>query len=59
MDKQIPEHATTPEISDDEVVKKVMLKETVNGEFATVADVAAGISLTVLGAYNLNWRPGP
>ena len=59
MDKQIPELATTPGISDDEVVMKVMPKEIVEGEFAAVADVAAGIRLTVLGAYNLNWRPGP
>ena len=38
--KQIPEQAVTLGISEDDVVKKVMLKETVDGEFTTVADVA-------------------
>ena len=41
VDKQIPEQAKTLGISEDEVIKKVMLKETVDGEFTTVADVAA------------------
>ncbi len=40
VDKQIPEQAKTLGISEDDVVKKVMLKETVDGEFTTVADVA-------------------
>ena len=37
VDKQIPEQAKELGISEDEVIKKVMLKETVDGEFTTVA----------------------
>jgi 3-hydroxybutyrate dehydrogenase len=40
VDKQIPEQAKTLGISEDDVIKKVMLKDTVDGEFTTVADVA-------------------
>jgi len=40
VDKQIPEQAKTLGISEQEVVKNVMLKETVDGEFTTVEDVA-------------------
>jgi 3-hydroxybutyrate dehydrogenase len=40
VDKQIPEQAKTLGISEDDVVRKVMLKDTVDGEFTTVADVA-------------------
>ena len=40
VDKQIPEQAKELGISEDDVVKKVMLKETVDGEFTTVEDVA-------------------
>jgi 3-hydroxybutyrate dehydrogenase len=40
VDKQIPEQAKALGISEDEVVKQVMLKETVDGEFTTVEDVA-------------------
>jgi 3-hydroxybutyrate dehydrogenase len=40
VDKQIPEQAKTLGISEDEVVKRVMLGETVDGEFTTVEDVA-------------------
>ena len=40
VDKQIPEQAKALGISEAEVVKKVMLKETVDGEFTTVQDVA-------------------
>jgi 3-hydroxybutyrate dehydrogenase len=40
VDKQIPEQAKALGISEDEVIKKVMLKETVDGEFTTVQDVA-------------------
>jgi 3-hydroxybutyrate dehydrogenase len=40
VDKQIPEQARTLGISEEEVIKDVMLKETVDGEFTTVADVA-------------------
>jgi 3-hydroxybutyrate dehydrogenase len=40
VDKQIPEQARALGISEQEVVKNVMLKETVDGEFTTVQDVA-------------------
>ena len=40
VEKQIPEQAKALGISEAEVVKSVMLKETVDGEFTTVADVA-------------------
>ncbi|MBR0682477.1 3-hydroxybutyrate dehydrogenase [Roseomonas eburnea] len=40
VDKQIPEQAKELGISEEEVVKKVMLGETVDGEFTTVEDVA-------------------
>lgn len=40
VDKQIPEQAKTLGISEDDVIKKVMLKETVDGEFTTTEDVA-------------------
>ncbi|KAA0597857.1 3-hydroxybutyrate dehydrogenase [Azospirillum lipoferum] len=40
VEKQIPEQARELGISEEDVVKKVMLKETVDGEFTTVEDVA-------------------
>ena len=40
VDKQIPEQARQLGISEQEVVRNVMLKETVDGEFTTVDDVA-------------------
>lgn len=40
VDKQIPEQAKALGISEQEVVKNVMLKDTVDGAFTTVADVA-------------------
>jgi 3-hydroxybutyrate dehydrogenase len=40
VDKQIPEQARALGISEDEVISKVMLKETVDGEFTTLDDVA-------------------
>jgi 3-hydroxybutyrate dehydrogenase len=40
VDKQIPEQARELGISEADVIKKVMLKDTVDGEFTTVADVA-------------------
>ena len=39
VDKQIPEQARTLGISEQEVIRNVMLKETVDGEFTTVEDV--------------------
>jgi 3-hydroxybutyrate dehydrogenase len=41
VEKQIPEQARELHISEDDVIKKVMLKDTVDGEFTTVDDVAA------------------
>jgi 3-hydroxybutyrate dehydrogenase len=41
VEKQIPEQAKELGMSEADVIKKVMLKETVDGEFTTVADVAA------------------
>ncbi len=40
VDKQIPEQARTLGISEEEVVKRVMLGQTVDGEFTTMEDVA-------------------
>jgi len=40
VDKQIPEQAKELGISEAEVVKNVMLKETVDGQFTTTSDVA-------------------
>jgi 3-hydroxybutyrate dehydrogenase len=40
VEKQIPEQAQTLGISEEEVVKKVMLGQTVDGEFTTIEDVA-------------------
>ena len=36
VEKQIPEQAKTLGISEEDVIKKIMLKETVDGEFTTV-----------------------
>ena len=40
VDKQIPEQAKMLGISNEDVIKKVMLKDTVDGQFTTVEDVA-------------------
>ena len=40
VDKQIPEQAAALGLSEEAVIKTVMLKETVDGEFTTVDDVA-------------------
>ncbi len=40
VDKQIPEQAKELGISEDAVIKTIMLKDTVDGEFTTVQDVA-------------------
>jgi 3-hydroxybutyrate dehydrogenase len=40
VDKQIPEQAQVLRISEAEVIKNVMLKDTVDGQFTTVQDVA-------------------
>jgi 3-hydroxybutyrate dehydrogenase len=43
VERQIPEQARTLGISEDEVVKKVMLGETVDGQFTTLNDVAEAV----------------
>lgn len=43
VDKQIPEQAKALGISEEDVVKHVMLKDTVDGEFTTTQDVAAAV----------------
>ena len=40
VDKQIPEQARALGITEEQVIKNVMLKETVDGEFTTTQDVA-------------------
>lgn len=40
VEKQIPEQAKLLKISEEDVVKKIMLKDTVDGEFTTMEDVA-------------------
>jgi 3-hydroxybutyrate dehydrogenase len=40
VDKQIPEQAQALHISEEDVVRNVMLKDTVDGEFTSVEDVA-------------------
>ena len=40
VDKQIPEQARTLGISEEQVIRDVMLKETVDGQFTTLEDVA-------------------
>jgi len=43
VEKQIPEQALTFGISEEAVIKNIMLKNTVDGEFTTIADVAAAV----------------
>jgi 3-hydroxybutyrate dehydrogenase len=40
VDRQIPEQAKEFGISEEDVIRKIMLKDTVDGEFTTLADVA-------------------
>ena len=56
VDKQIPEQAKELGISEDEVIRNVMLKDTVDGEFTTVDDVA-NVALT-LAAFETNALTG-
>jgi 3-hydroxybutyrate dehydrogenase len=56
VEKQIPEQAKELGIGEDEVVKNVMLKDTVDGEFTTVDDVA-NVALT-LAAFETNALTG-
>ena len=55
VDKQIPEQAKELGISEQEVIKDIMLKETVDGEFTTVDDVAeTALFLASFGSNALN-----
>jgi len=56
VEKQIPEQAKELGISEEDVVKNVMLKDTVDGEFTTVDDVA-NVALT-LAAFESNALTG-
>ncbi|MCD9029222.1 3-hydroxybutyrate dehydrogenase [Luteimonas sp. BDR2-5] len=56
VEKQIPEQAQELGISEEDVVKNVMLKDTVDGEFTTVDDVA-NVALT-LAAFETNALTG-
>jgi 3-hydroxybutyrate dehydrogenase len=40
VEKQIPEQAQTLGITEEEVIKNVMLKHTVDGQFTLVEDIA-------------------
>ena len=43
VDKQIPEQAATLGISEEAVVRDVMLRDTVDGEFTTTAEIAEAV----------------
>ena len=43
VDKQIPEQAAALGMSEEEVIRKVMLKDTVDGQFTTTDDVANAV----------------
>lgn len=43
VEKQIPEQARELGISEDDVIRNVMLKDTVDGQFATVDEVASAV----------------
>ena len=43
VDRQIPEQAAALGITEEDVVKRVMLKDTVDGEFTTTNDVADAV----------------
>ena len=50
VEKQIPEQAKALGISEDDVIKKMMLKDTVDGEFTTVQDDVAEAALFFAGS---------
>ena len=56
VEKQIPEQAKTLGISEEEVVRKVMLGQTADGEFTTIEDVSA--VAVFLGGFNSNALTG-
>jgi 3-hydroxybutyrate dehydrogenase len=43
VEKQIPEQAKALGITEEQVVRDIMLKDTVDGEFTTVEDVAEAV----------------
>jgi len=56
VERQIPEQAAALGISEADVIKNVMLKETVDGEFTTTADVAE--TMVFLAAFPTNALTG-
>src|SRR5207245_8049588 len=56
VDKQIPEQAKELGISEEQVIKTIMLKETVDGEFTTTQDVAR--TATFLASFPTNALTG-
>jgi 3-hydroxybutyrate dehydrogenase len=56
VEKQIPEQAKSLNISEEEVIKNVMLKDTVDGEFTTVKDIAE--CAIFFGGFNSNALTG-
>jgi 3-hydroxybutyrate dehydrogenase len=56
VEKQIPEQAKELGITEDQVIKNVMLKDTVDGEFTTVHDVAQ--TAIFLGGFESNALTG-
>lgn len=56
VERQIPEQARELGISEAEVISKVMLKDTVDGEFTTLADVAE--LAVILAAFETNALTG-
>jgi 3-hydroxybutyrate dehydrogenase len=56
VDKQIPEQARELGISEERVIREVMLRETVDGEFTTVEDIAE-VAL-ILGGFKTNALTG-
>ena len=64
VEKQIPQQAAELHITEQEVIKNVMLKDTVDGEFTTTADIAepvaflAGFDTTATNGQSIIVRPG-
>jgi 3-hydroxybutyrate dehydrogenase len=56
VDKQIPEQAKELGISEQDVIEKIMLKDTVDHEFTTIEDVAE--TALFLAAFNSNALTG-
>ncbi|MCF6765499.1 3-hydroxybutyrate dehydrogenase [Thiotrichales bacterium 19S3-7] len=56
VEKQIPQQAKALNISEDEVIKNIMLKDTVDGQFTTVKDIAE--CAIFFGSFNSNALTG-